>query len=131
MRSGLTSGYQESMTITVTQEMAASFGGQMIHPTLSTVSMVYYMEWVGRKVILPFLEDGEEGLGASIQVKHRAPAPIGKQVTFTATVTRVIQNQVICTVIAKHNRAIVGEAEFVQVILSKEKIQDRLEKMKR
>lgn len=49
------------MSITVTEDMIAAFGGEMVHPVLSTVTMVYYMEWVGRKVILPFLEEGEEG----------------------------------------------------------------------
>lgn len=102
----------------------------MIHPTLSTVTMVYYMEWVGRKVILPFLEEGEEGVGASINVKHRAPAPVGKQVHFIAKVTEVTQSKVVCTVIAEHDRAIVGEAEFTQVILPKERIRENIERMR-
>ncbi len=130
MKPGLVPGYEERMTITVTQDMVASFGGKMIHPTLSTVTMVYYMEWVGRKVILPFLEEKEEGVGASINVRHRAPAPVGKKVHFIARVTEVTPNKVVCTVIAEHDRAIVGEAEFTQVILPKERIQKNIEQMR-
>jgi fluoroacetyl-CoA thioesterase len=130
MKPGLTPGYQEKITMTVSKQMLASCGGEMVHPTLSTVTMVYYMEWVGRKLILPYLEEWEEGVGASISVKHRAPAPIGKQVTFVATATKVKRNTVVCEVVAKHDRAVIGEAEFVQVILPKEKIQANIERMK-
>lgn len=130
MKPGLYTGYQEKMTVTVTEEMVASFDGQMIHPVLSTVTMVYYMEWVGRRVILPFLEEGEEGIGASINVRHRAPAPVGKNVTFVATVTAWTPQKVVCDVNAEHDDALVGECEFVQVIWPKEKLQAHIEQMK-
>lgn len=118
------------MSITVTEDMTASFGGEMVHPVLSTVTMVYYMEWVGRKVILPFLEEGEEGVGGSITVKHCSPAPIGKQVTFVAETKEVRPNKVVCRVVAEHDKAIVGEGTFTQVILPVEKIHQRIEEMK-
>jgi predicted thioesterase len=88
------------------------------------------MEWVGRKVILPFLEEGEEGVGGSITVEHRSPAPIGKQVTFIAEATEVKPNKVVCRVVAEHDKAIVGEGTFTQVILPVEKIHRRIEQMK-
>lgn len=130
MKPGLRPGHKETMTITVTEEMAASFGGEMIHPTLSTVTMVYYMEWVGRKVILPFLEKHEEGVGAAIEVKHRAPAPIGKTVTFIAETVEVRSNKVVCRVTAEHDKALVGEGTFIQAILSRQQIRERLEAMR-
>jgi predicted thioesterase len=130
MLPGLHLGYEQKMTVTVTEEMVAAFDGKMIHPVLSTVTMVYYMEWVGRKVILPFLEEGEEGVGASINVKHRAPAPVGKKVTFVARVIELTPNKVVCAVMAEHDRAIVGEGEFTQVILPKQVIDNRIEEMK-
>ncbi|SMO92267.1 thioesterase family protein [Melghirimyces algeriensis] len=130
MKPGLVPGLQETMRVTVTEEMTASFGGQEIHPTLSTVTMVYYMEWVGRKVILPFFEEEEEGVGGEISVKHRAPAPVGKDVLFTAEVTKVQVPHVVCRVEARHNRAVVGEGRFVQAILPKKNIRNRIEEMK-
>jgi len=130
MKQGLSPGHQATLTVHVTEDMAAAFGGQMVHPVLSTVSMVYFMEWAGRKVILPFLEEHEEGVGASINVKHRAPAPIGKKVTFVATAKEVTPTKVVCDVIAEHDKAIVGEAEFVQVILPKERMHANIERMK-
>lgn len=130
MKPGLEPGYRESISIVITEEMAAAFAGQMVHPVLSTVHMVYYMEWVSRQVILPFLEEGEEGMGTTIQIRHKAPAPIGKQVTFTATVTERTASRVVCQVRAEHDRSVVGEGEFVQVILPLEKIQANIARMK-
>ena len=130
MKPGLHLGYQEKMTVKVTEEMVAAFDGRMIHPVLSTVSMVYYMEWVGRKVILPFLEEGEEGIGASINVRHRAPAPVGKTVMFVATVKACTPQKVVCDIIAEHDQTIVGECEFVQVIWPKEKLEAHIEQMR-
>ncbi|MGA8942453.1 MAG: thioesterase family protein [Thermoactinomyces sp.] len=130
MKPGLEPGYKETMVVVVKEDMVASFGGQMVHPVLSTVSMVYYMEWTGRKVILPFLEDDEEGVGASIDIRHLAPAPVGKTVLFVATVKVATPKKVVCNVMAEHDRAIVGEGEFVQVIVPKEKLKESIERMK-
>ncbi|MDR6226767.1 thioesterase family protein [Desmospora profundinema] len=130
MKEGLCQGHREAMQITVTPEMTASFGGEEVHPTLSTVTMVYYMEWVGRKIILPFLEEGEEGVGGSISVRHLAPAPVGKTVTFIAEAVRVTSSQVLCHVRAEHDKAIVGEGSFLQVILPQQTIRDRIEQMR-
>lgn len=130
MKPTLQIGDSKSMTVTITEEMAASFGGEMVHPTLSTVSMIYYMEWVGRKVILSVLEEEEEGVGASIEVKHLSPAPIGKQVTFTATIIQLIGNRVVCEVTAEHNRGLVGTGTFTQVILPKQSLSQKIEQMR-
>ncbi len=130
MKPGLHPGHREQITITVTEEMVASFGGKMVHPTLSTVTMVYYMEWAGRKVILPFLEEEEEGVGGQIAVKHCSPAPVGKKVTFTAEATEVKENKVVCRVWAEHDKAVVGEGTFTQVIAPKARIRERIEQMR-
>ncbi|QKG83876.1 thioesterase [Kroppenstedtia pulmonis] len=130
MKKGLVPGCREQMEITVTEEMLASFGGQRIHSTLSTVTLVYYAEWVGRRVILPFLEKGEEGVGSEVAICHKAPAPLGKTVVFTAEVTKVTPRQVICQVWAEHDKGLVGEGTFVQTILPQEKIRQRIESMK-
>lgn len=129
MKRGLFVGREETMEIVVTNEMIASFGGEVIHPVLSTVSMVYYMEWVGRKIICPFLEEYEEGVGVSINVRHRAPAPVGKKVLFTAKATLVTPKKVVCSVVAGHDQSIVGEGEFVQAILPKDRIRKKIIEM--
>ncbi|MCF8568082.1 thioesterase [Alicyclobacillus tolerans] len=130
MNPGLTRGRLETVQITVTEDMCPSFAGATVHPTLSTVSMVYHMEWAGRKMILPFLEDCEEGIGASICINHLAPAPVGKQVTFYAQAEDVLPRKVVCRVWAEHDKARIGEGTFTQVIAPKDGIMKRIHDMR-
>ncbi|WAH35178.1 thioesterase family protein [Alicyclobacillus dauci] len=129
MKPGLSVGHQERLDVTVTDDMFPAFEGTSLHPTLSTVTMVHYMEWVSRLVILPYLEEGEEGIGGGIAVHHLAPAPEGKTVTFVAETTEVAGNKVVCRVWAEHDRARVGEGTVTQFILPKEKIHERIAAM--
>ncbi|HWO96993.1 MAG TPA: thioesterase, partial [Bacillus sp. (in: firmicutes)] len=73
MKKGMQVGDSAFVTAKVTSEMFAQFDGEVVHPAYSTVSMVYHMEWAARKIILPYLEDDEEGMGAAVSVKHIAP----------------------------------------------------------
>ncbi|MDQ0416648.1 putative thioesterase [Croceifilum oryzae] len=129
MKSGLEKGNKKSMQMTVSPDMTASFDGRLIHPVLSTVAMVYHMEWVGRLIIEPYLEEGEEGIGAEIQVKHCLPAPVGVDVVFEAEVVDLTERQVTCRVTASHGHGVVGEGVFVQRIVSKEKLYGKFQEL--
>ena len=126
MKLGLELGREESIKITVTEDMYAAFEGEVIHPVYSTVAMTYHMEWVSRKIILPFLEEHEEGMGASVQLKHIAASPLGSVVSLTATVSELRENFVKTKVTAQNHLGVIGKGEVVQVILSKESIANKL-----
>lgn len=126
MHEGLTAGQSATINVIVTPEMFASFEGKLIHPVYSTVSMVYHMEWVSRQIILPFLEDHEEGMGGAVTVKHIAPCIEGTEVLITATVTDVQANTIITNVKAERRGRLVGVGEVKQVILPKTKITELL-----
>lgn len=126
MRRGLVLGSEESIEIVVTEDMFAAFEGEVIHPVYSTVAMTYHMEWVSRKIILPFLEEDEEGMGASVQLKHMAASPLGTVVTLTASVSELRANLVKTQVIARNHLGVIGQGEVVQVILPKEVIANKL-----
>ena len=126
MKRGMEVGREETIEIIVTEDMFASFEGEVIHPVYSTVAMTYHMEWVSRKIILPFLESHEEGMGASVQIKHLAPSPLGSTVTLTATLVEQCDNIVSTKVVAKNQFGIIGKGEVKQVIMPKEKIAEKL-----
>ncbi|WP_430789933.1 thioesterase family protein [Virgibacillus flavescens] len=126
MKAGMEIGRTESIEITVTEDMFASFEGKVVHPVYSTVAMVYHMEWVSRKIILPFLEEHEEGMGGAVQLKHIAPSPLHSNVTLTATLTAYKKEQVITEVEAYNEHGLIGKGEVKQVILPKELIQKKL-----
>lgn len=126
MKQGMEVGREETIEIIVTEDMFAAFEGEVVHPVYSTVAMTYHMEWVSRKIILPFLESHEEGMGASVQLKHLAASPLGSIVTLTATLVELRENIVVTKVNASNHLGIIGKGEVKQVILPKEKIAEKL-----
>lgn len=126
MKCGLNIGREETIEIIVTEDMFASFEGKVVHPVYSTVAMTYHMEWVSRKIILPFLEEHEEGMGASVQLKHLAASPLGSRVTLTANLIEFRDNRVVTKVTAENQLGLIGKGEVMQVILLKEKIAEKL-----
>lgn len=128
MKRGMKVGREETIEISVTEDMFAAFEGEVVHRVYSTVAMTYHMEWVSRKIILPFLEIDEEGMGASVQLKHFAPSPLGSKVRLTATLDEVRQN-IIVTKVTVHNKlGLIGEGEVTQVVLPKSTIAERIKK---
>ncbi|ANB56894.1 hypothetical protein GFC29_1198 [Anoxybacillus sp. B7M1] len=127
MKRGMKVGDTAVVEAVVTPDMFAQFEGHVVHPVYSTVSMVYHMEWASRKIILPYLEDHEEGMGAAVFVKHVAPTLEGSTVTVTATVTELRDHVVMTKVEAKNGERLIGVGEVKQVILPKEKIKEMLQ----
>lgn len=122
MKPGMSVGQTASITTAVTPDMFAQFEGEVVHPVYSTVSMVYHMEWASRKIILPYLEEDEEGMGGAVSMKHIAPSGEGTVVTVTATLSEMRSNVVMTKVEVRNEAGIIGTGEVKQVILPKEKI---------
>ncbi|PFA68373.1 thioesterase [Bacillus sp. AFS015802] len=128
MKSGLEVGHTSVVTTEVTPGMYAQFEGEVVHPVYSTVSMVYHMEWASRKIILPYLEDHEEGMGAKVTARHMAPAKSGSFLEIKANVKKYERNIIITEVIVRdrENDRLIGKGEVKQVVLPKEKIKERI-----
>lgn len=122
---GLEIGRKEKIQITVSERMFAAFEGEVVHPVYSTVAMTYHMEWVSRKIILPYLNANEEGMGAAVKIKHTSAAPFGSTIIITATVTELRDNKVITNVVAENEQGTVGLGEVIQVILLKDTIKTK------
>ncbi|MCR8848908.1 thioesterase [Rossellomorea sp. SC111] len=128
MKSGLAVGHTAVITTEVTPGMYAQFEGNVVHPVYSTVSMVYHMEWASRKVILPYLEEHEEGMGAKVNASHVTPAKTGSHLEIRANVIEYERNVIITevTVRDRENDRLIGKGEVKQVVLPKEKINERI-----
>jgi fluoroacetyl-CoA thioesterase len=126
MKSGLTKGFAQEVKVTVTPDMFPNFDGSAIHPLYSTSTMVRHMEFAARKVILPFLEEHEEGMGISVDVQHLHPVPEGKEVTCIATFQEMIGKRILCDVQVKCGSRLVGRGFVTQAILPKEDIQKNI-----
>jgi fluoroacetyl-CoA thioesterase len=120
MKPGFAPGVTGEARFVVDESMLAAFEGQVVHRVLGTAPLVGWLELAGRRVILPWLEEHEEGVGHAISIVHRAPAPSGTNVTARAVLTEYAGNRVICRVEAHTDDGrLIADGAFTQVILPK------------
>lgn len=128
MKNSFKPGIVRQLEVRVTEDMCPSFDGVVVHRVYSTWSMVHHMELAARKVLVDYLEDDEEGIGARICVDHKSPAPVGTTVTIRAELTEIRGHRVICRVTAWDDDRLIGEGEQVQVVLKKDRIKRLFER---
>ena len=94
-------GYEGHLGVVVTEEMTVDFGELgRIHPVYATYWLARHMEEAGRKVIVPFLEEGDEGIGSAVEVKHLASALPGMRIEIIATHVRTEGPKIVCECVA-------------------------------
>lgn len=117
-------GHTETLTITVTDDMTVNFTELgPLHPVYSTYSLAKHFEEAGRKLLLPFLEEGEDSIGMQVEVFHTDSALPGMQVTVTATLQEVDRRRVVCALRAVNSLGDdIGHGTASQLALPAEKI---------
>ena len=126
-------GYQATFEIVVTDEMTVNFEELgSVHPVYATYWMVKHMELAGRKVILPFLEPSEEGIGYEVKVRHLASALPGMRVRIISEHIRTEKNRVYAHCQAFNDLDdVIGEGETTQVILAQEKLESNFDELRK
>ncbi len=99
----------------------------------ATPSMINLIEHAAREALKPFLDEGEESVGVSVDVHHIAATPIGAAVHAEATVTKVDGRLIDFHVVAYdgleeighgvHRRAVIRMDRFL------EKLGDKVSRM--
>jgi fluoroacetyl-CoA thioesterase len=118
MRPGPPRGESVARTLRIAPEMSARVGGREIHPVYGTTALVAHVEELCRAVLEPHLEDGEEAVGAAIELKHRQPVPVGEEVDLVVTVASVGRDRLVCELLVRHRGAPVARGSFEQRIVS-------------
>ena len=129
-------GYEATFDLIVRDDMTVDFEQDpplgKLHPVYATYWMTKHMELVSRKVILPFLEVDEEGIGFEVSVKHVASALPGMRVSVSAehveTENVKIENHRVYTRCEAYNELgnKLGEGKVTQVILKRERLESLL-----
>ena len=112
-------GESATLDVVVTADMTVDFAELgRVHPVYATYTMAKHFEEAGRKLLLPHLEDGEEGLGSSVSVEHLAPSWVGDRLTIEARCVEVSGNRLVCecTAVDDTGRE-VGRGTTGQVVL--------------
>jgi fluoroacetyl-CoA thioesterase len=130
MKPGLVKGTRGEVVIEVTEDMCPAFDGIVVHRVYSTWSLAHHMELAARKVLVPYLEDHEEGLGSHLSVDHLAPTPLGKTVRVVAEATEVDSHRVACDVRGYDGNRLVARGRQVQHVLPKKTILSLIERHK-
>lgn len=128
-------GFTAEVVITVTEDMCPAFDDVVVHRVYSTWTMAHHMELAARKVLLPHLEEHEEGIGAHLSIDHVAPAPVGHTVRVVAEAVEVDATTVVCDVTAydvgSRRERVVGRGRQVQRVLPKAKLESLIERARR
>lgn len=126
MRDGLVQGTAAEVVLTVTDAMTVHFDELgTTHPVYATWMMIKHMEEAGRKVILPFLDAGEDAVGYAVDVVHLAPTAVGARVRARAVLERVEGRRIHCRVEAYNEREKIGEGRSIQVVLTRDRLEAR------
>jgi len=128
MKRGLVAGYRAEVVVAVTEDMCPRFHGSPLHPVYSTASLVFHAEQAARRVLEPFLEDHEDGIGTHVSVDHVAPARVGRTVRVVAEAESVAPHKLVCVVTAFEGERVIARGRQTQRIQSKKALKELFER---
>ncbi len=125
-------GHQATVEVVVTPEMTVDFEELgPVHPVYATYWLARHMEEASRKLLLPFLEPGEDGIGHALSVRHLAPALPGMRVRVVAEHVGTAGNRVEARCRAYHELGdLIGEGATTQVVLPVAALEARLARLR-
>lgn len=113
----------------VTPDMAASFDDEEeVHPIYNTSALARHVEQVGRRLLLPHLDPGEEAVSRRLETESLAPVPVGATVELEAVAATVVARTVTVDVVVRWDERVVSRARFVQMVVDKAAFQRRVDR---
>ncbi|HVI45669.1 MAG TPA: hypothetical protein VM802_12400 [Chitinophaga sp.] len=116
-------GDTRQFTRQVRSEDCAAFDSGQVHPVYATFALARDAEWCCRLFVLEMKEEDEEGIGTTLTVHHHAPAIVGSEVVFTATIATLKGHEIICNYEARCGARLIASGTQGQKILKKEKLE--------
>ncbi len=129
MRDSLHIGHVGRLDATVEPDMTIHLGpgepagGAVV---FSTPAMVNLMEHAAREALRPFLEPGEESVGAQVRVEHLAATPLHAAVHAEATVTGIDGRLIDFEITAHDGRDTIGRGTHRRAVIGLDKFAQRL-----
>lgn len=128
MRPGLEAGHTGELEWVVDPSVTITLGGLPEATVFSTPHMIMLMERAARAALGPFLEEGEESVGAEVQIEHLAPAVLGERVRGVARVTGIEGRQVSFDVQAFAGGRELGRGTHRRAVVQLRRLVDHLAK---
>jgi fluoroacetyl-CoA thioesterase len=129
-------GYRTSHQIIVTERMTVDFeepvaGLGRVHQVYATYWLARHFELVSRKLTLPYLEAGDEGIGFELSVRHVSPALPGMAVDLEARFLRLEGKRLLAECRAWNELGdLVGEGSTTQVVMARGELERRFRRLR-
>ncbi len=120
-------GAERDETIVVGNEHAITFLGPEGPRVLSTPRMIAFMEGTCRNLVLGMLDAGHDTVGTHVNVYHRAAAPMGATVKFSARLTGVEKRRVSFEVQAVMGETVIGEGTHERAVIEVSRFKERVQ----
>ena len=115
---GVTPGMNDQRILTVEEEHTVCPTGTSV---LSTPTMIDWMEVTCVNLVGPFLPDGFATVGYEVQVKHKAPALLGSEVTVSSKLLEADGRKLLFEVSVTEGEKLIGEGLHRRTIVSRSK----------
>jgi predicted thioesterase len=125
MRPELAPGATHSRRITVGRDRTIGFMGDGLR-VYATPSMVNDMEYTCRDFLVKFLADGQDSVGARVEIDHLAPTLLGMWADIRVEIAAVDKRRVTFSFQVHDAVEIVGRGTHVRFIVDKPKTAERL-----
>jgi fluoroacetyl-CoA thioesterase len=122
-------GETYTYTLKTSDEMSASRFQESSPAVFATPFLVGAVEGSGARLLEPWLEASEMTVGATVDLKHQAPTPLGWEVKAVATLVEAKGRKFVFQVDcfdelekigeARHTRFVIESAGFMQQVASK------------
>ncbi|MBG05442.1 MAG: LysR family transcriptional regulator [Rhodospirillaceae bacterium] len=129
MKDSLKAGLDFNTTKLVAKERTIGFMGEDLR-VYATPFMVQDTEHACRDFMLEHLDDGEDSVGARVEIDHLGPTLVGQSVTFEGKVVEVDGPRVMFEVEISDEIDTVGRVKHTRFVVEKSRQGGRLEKKK-
>lgn len=129
MKDSLKAGVSHAEKIAIDKDRTIAFMGDDLR-VYATPSMVLDVERTCRELLLSHHDDGEDSVGARVEIDHLGPTLLGQSVTVSAEVAEVDGPRVVFDVNVHDELDHVGKARHIRFVVDKAKQGGRLEKKK-
>lgn len=123
---GLQAGESTTRRFTIDKERTIGFMGEELR-VYSTPSMLLDIERTCRDFLVQRLKDGEDSVGARVEIDHLGPTLLGMWVDVTAKVVSVEGPRVTLEVEVRDALDMVGRAKHIRFVVDKARQKQRLE----
>ena len=122
MKHIFTKGDKKIYTKIILKEDQAFFHGELLHSVYSTFALARDFEWSSRLFFIELKESDEEGVGTLLHIDHKSPAFVGEEVVISATVEKIDEMELICSVEAHVKGRLIASGKTGQKMLKKDRL---------